>query len=97
MEILRNIRNPDVPSYYKEKPWQKRDRLNESKRRSQGLQRDPNHRSLEEMKQQGAKFSQTAGVELKFENDDEEVDWNKKISWDDSDEIVKRYDQDTLT
>lgn len=50
-----------------------------------------NHiRTHEEMKADGEKFVESAGVELKFQDDSEFIDWNAKVGWDNSHEIVKR-------
>ena len=71
--------------------------------RTEGLQKAPQRlvnpmnkrskleRSVAQMKEAGLKYSESAGVELKYDSDDEEIDWLKKLDWVDQDEIVKRY------
>lgn len=47
-------------------------------------------RSIDEMKADGDRFVQSAGVELKFENDEDLIDWDLKFGLSDILQIVKR-------
>ncbi len=91
LEVARDIPREDTPSYFKEKAWQKLERINSSKRKKLSLERASEERSLDDMKLQGAKYSQSSGVELKYDSDEDDVDWNKPIAWTDDIGIVKRY------
>ena len=47
-------------------------------------------RTVEEMKKAGEKYVESAGVELKFNGEDQGLDWDKQFGWNDHEEIVKR-------
>lgn len=47
---------------------------------------------IEALKEAGEKYSINSGVQLKFDDDDNGVDWDSKFSFDDTNEVIKRYD-----
>ena len=47
-------------------------------------------RTLDNLIEDGEKYSQTSGVELKFDGDDRGVNWESTVSLNDTLEIVKR-------
>ena len=90
---MRRIIEEKRPTFFDEKPWQKAQRREETHRRRSATQRKNKNLTIEDMIVEGAKYSQSSGVELKFDSHEDEVNWTRVISWEDEDEIVKRYVQ----
>ncbi len=92
MDVRRRVSTDSIPSYFREKPWQKAER-----RKMEGNKRktkDKSTRSIEEMMRDGETYSVSSGVQLKFQEDEtgtDQIDWNRELSWENEDEIVTRY------
>jgi hypothetical protein len=47
-------------------------------------------KTVDELIEDGERYSQTSGVELKFDGEVHGIDWNVQVSWEDIEEIVRR-------
>ena len=88
MEIQRPQHKPLEPTYHKVKPWQLAERKSSPHRSTE--RRDK--LSIEQQLSHGEAYSRSSGVELKFDSTDQGVDWNARFTWEESDEVVNRYD-----
>lgn len=48
-------------------------------------------RTLDDMILDGERYSKSSGVELKVDPEEESINWERIIGWEDDEEIVRRY------